>query len=79
MDRHTVIAVIGLTKDRRFGGPISGAHYRKTLVVCEACHQQIHFGRYDGPALGKVTGEPDDTETVMSGSEGRGWKSASTR
>jgi group II intron reverse transcriptase/maturase len=58
---------------------VMAARRRKTLVVCEACHQQIHFGRYDGTALGKVTGEPDDTETVMSGSEGRGWKSASTR
>jgi hypothetical protein len=27
MDRHAAITVMGLTKDRRFGGPISGAHY----------------------------------------------------
>jgi group II intron reverse transcriptase/maturase len=58
---------------------VMSARRRKTLVVCEACHQQIHFGRYNGPALGKVTGEPGDTETVTPGSEGRGWKSASTR
>ncbi len=47
------------------------ARRRKTLVVCATCHQHIHSGRYDGPALGKVTGEPGDTETVTPGSEGR--------
>jgi hypothetical protein len=24
---------------------------RKTLVVCQACHHHIQYGRYDGPAL----------------------------
>ncbi|MBX9681618.1 MAG: group II intron reverse transcriptase/maturase [Gemmataceae bacterium] len=52
------------------------ARRRKTLVVCRSCHDGIHNGRYNGPALRKITGEPDDTETVKSGSEGRGWKSA---
>jgi group II intron reverse transcriptase/maturase len=55
---------------------VMAARRRKTLVVCETCHQHIHFGRYDGPALRKVTGEPGDTETVTPGSEGRSWKSA---
>jgi len=55
---------------------VMSARRRKTLVVCKACHQQIHSGRYDGPALRKVTGEPGDTETVTPGSEGSGWKSA---
>ncbi len=27
------------------------ARKRKTLVVCENCHDAIHAGRYDGPAL----------------------------
>jgi len=30
---------------------VMASRRRKTLVVCEACHQKIHFGRYDGPAL----------------------------
>ena len=29
------------------------ARRRKTLVVCATCHQHIHSGRYDGPALSK--------------------------
>lgn len=55
---------------------VMAARRRKTLVVCMTCHKHIHSGRYDGPAIRKVTGEPDDTETVTSGSEGRSWKSA---
>lgn len=27
------------------------ARRRKTLVVCQTCHNNIHFGRHDGPAL----------------------------
>jgi group II intron reverse transcriptase/maturase len=27
------------------------ARRRKTLVVCQQCHNAIHYGRYDGPAL----------------------------
>jgi group II intron reverse transcriptase/maturase len=50
---------------------IMAARRRKTLVVCRACHDSIHYGHYDGPALRKITGEPDDTETVTSGSQGR--------
>ena len=30
---------------------IMSARKRKTLVVCEECHQGIHAGRYDGPSL----------------------------
>jgi group II intron reverse transcriptase/maturase len=30
---------------------IMSARKRKTLVVCEECHQDIHAGRYDGPSL----------------------------
>jgi hypothetical protein len=29
------------------------ARRRKTLVVCQSCHNQIHAGRYDGPAFSK--------------------------
>jgi hypothetical protein len=33
---------------------------RKTLVVCHRCHDRIHSGSYDGPALRhNITGEPD--------------------
>jgi hypothetical protein len=30
---------------------IMSARKRKTLAVCEDCHQAIHAGRYDGPSL----------------------------
>jgi hypothetical protein len=30
---------------------IMSARKRKTLVVCEDCHDAIHAGRYDGPPL----------------------------
>jgi len=30
---------------------IMHARKRKTLVVCEKCHEDIHVGRYDGPSL----------------------------
>jgi group II intron reverse transcriptase/maturase len=39
---------------------IMAARRRKTLVVCRQCHDKIHSGSYDGPALGhNITGEPD--------------------
>ncbi len=33
------------------GEKIMAGRHRKTLVVCQDCHQRIHYGRYDGPAL----------------------------
>jgi group II intron reverse transcriptase/maturase len=37
---------------------------RKTLVVCQRCHNAIHYGRYDGPTFTKeATGERRDTES----------------
>jgi group II intron reverse transcriptase/maturase len=32
---------------------VMAARRRKTLVVCQSCHNQIHAGRYDGPAFSK--------------------------
>jgi len=32
---------------------VMAARRRKTLVVCQSCHNQIHAGHYDGPALSK--------------------------
>ena len=32
---------------------VMAARRRKALVVCQNCHQDIHYGRYDGPALSK--------------------------
>jgi hypothetical protein len=31
---------------------IMAARKRKTLVVCRPCHEDITYGRYDGPSLG---------------------------
>ena len=36
---------------------------RKTLVVCQLCHMNIHHGRYDGESFRrKFTGEPYDAK-----------------
>jgi group II intron reverse transcriptase/maturase len=32
---------------------VMAARRRKTLVVCQSCHNGIHYGRYDGPAFSK--------------------------
>jgi group II intron reverse transcriptase/maturase len=32
---------------------VMAARRRKTLVVCQSCHNDIHYGRYDGPAFSK--------------------------
>jgi hypothetical protein len=32
---------------------VMAARRRKSLVVCQSCHNQIHAGRYDGPAISK--------------------------
>ena len=51
------------------------ARRRKTLVVCRVCHLAIHSGRPTRTRNSeRTTGEPDDKETVTSGSEGGGWK-----
>ena len=50
---------------------------RKVVFVCHQCHVDIHAGRYDGQKVkARLTGEPGDTETVMPGLAGGGWKSA---
>ena len=38
-------------KDKRQWVQKMVARRRKTLVVCQKCHNDIHYGRYDGPAL----------------------------
>jgi hypothetical protein len=30
---------------------VMASRRRKTLVVCQSCHAEIHSGSYDGPAL----------------------------
>ncbi|WP_329167217.1 HNH endonuclease [Streptomyces sp. NBC_01717] len=42
----------------------------KTVVACDVCHDRIHFRTASQIAHAVVTGEPDDRETVMSGSAG---------
>ena len=48
---------------------VMAKRHRKSLVVCAGCHDQIH-GASQPTARGQITGEPDDRETVMSGSAG---------
>jgi hypothetical protein len=38
-------------KTKRRWEQLMAARQRKTLIVCRPCHEQIHAGRYDGPAL----------------------------
>lgn len=33
---------------------VMAARQRKSLVICQACHNAIHCGEYDGPALSSV-------------------------
>lgn len=52
------------------------ARQRKSLAVCQKCHNKIHNGEYDGASVNrKITGEPRDKETVTRGSERDDWKS----
>lgn len=45
---------------------------RKTLILCKRCYADSHAGRVaDVQDSDNVTGEPDDGESVLSGSEGR--------
>jgi hypothetical protein len=47
---------------------------RKTLVVCHACHQDIHYGRPTVAPFPKDTGEPDDgklSSPVRRGADGK--------
>jgi group II intron reverse transcriptase/maturase len=39
--------------DKRKWVKMMAARRRKSLVVCRRCHNDIHSGRYDGPALSK--------------------------
>jgi hypothetical protein len=54
------------------------ARHRKTLIVCQKCHDAIHHGKYDGKSFRRITiaGELRDKETVMRSSEVGCWKSA---
>ena len=52
------------------------ARRRKTLVVCQDCHDAIHAGKSTRQSQGLVTGEPRETETLMRGSEAGRQKSA---
>jgi group II intron reverse transcriptase/maturase len=39
--------------DKRKWVKVMAARRRKSLVVCQRCHNDIHYGRYDGPAFSK--------------------------
>jgi group II intron reverse transcriptase/maturase len=50
------------------------ARQRKTIVVCRACHNDIHKGRSTVAPLPKDTGEPDDAKVsspVRRGADGK--------
>ncbi len=49
---------------------IMNARKRKTLIVCESCHNYIHGDKSVACNTLSTIGEPCDKETVMHGSEG---------
>jgi group II intron reverse transcriptase/maturase len=57
---HHVRKLADLERKGRSGKPqwarIMAARCRKTLVICQSCHNDIHYGRYDGtpPARSKT-------------------------
>lgn len=54
---HHIRKLADLDKEGRANRPrwvqMMAARRRKTLVVCQNCHDNIHYGRYDGTALSK--------------------------
>ena len=51
------------------------ARRRKTLVVCQSCHEAIHRERPNRHSFRtETTGEPREIERLTPGSEGGGWK-----
>jgi group II intron reverse transcriptase/maturase len=54
---HHIRKLADLLKDNPADKPpwikVMAARRRKTLVVCRKCHEAIHAGHYDGPALSK--------------------------
>jgi hypothetical protein len=55
LQAHHVRKLADLNRPRRRAIPawkqVMAARQRKTLMVCEGCHKDIHAGRYDGPTL----------------------------
>lgn len=47
---HHIRKLANLTGTSRWE-KVMASRRRKTLVVCQDCHHQIHAGLYDGPAL----------------------------
>lgn len=55
LQAHHVRKLADLTRDGKRDAPLwvqrMVARRRKSLMVCQRCHDNIHYGRYDGPAL----------------------------
>jgi group II intron reverse transcriptase/maturase len=73
---HHIRALKDLRKEGRAEKPawvkVMAARQRKTLVVCQKCHTDIHAGRLlsNNSVRGDSAGEPRDAETVTRGSVG---------
>jgi hypothetical protein len=52
---HHIRKLADLERKARSNQPkwvqIMAARKRKTLMVCQKCHHEIQYGRYDGPAI----------------------------
>jgi hypothetical protein len=56
---HHIRKLADLERPRRQSDPPKwvkrmATRRRKTLIVCQKCHHQIQYGRYDGPTLSKL-------------------------
>jgi hypothetical protein len=56
---HHIRKLADLEREGRPNPPkwvrVMAARRRKTLIVCQDCHHDIQYGRYDGPALSKMS------------------------
>jgi hypothetical protein len=78
---HHVRALKDLDRKSRSERPLwarlMAARRRKTLVLCRACHVDLHAGRLQRASGRFDTGEPDDVKAsrpVRWGADGKGWQ-----
>jgi hypothetical protein len=58
-------------REKPFWAKVMATRRRKTLVLCDTCHDDLHAGRLQKPkSRNEVTGEPDAGKLCTSGSEG---------
>lgn len=51
---HHIRALKDVKEQSADWAKLMAAMHRKTLIVCQKCHDKIHTGRYDGPKLTRL-------------------------